>query len=143
VSLSTIFLISSRAESADKWFETLESVVHSEISKNRKDKQVRIAILDTGVDTTHPEIQNAIARKQIVGFFPNSYDSESTLDPRADENGHGTHGTSVLIRTAPNANIYVARVADREGKLNYDRVVEVYLYLFIHSFIHPLLIQHF
>ena len=127
-----ISLISCRAEWADTWFETLESVVHSEVSRNRKDnKHVRIAILDTGVDATHPEVRDAFGRKQIRGFFPDSSDSESALDPHNDENGHGTHGTSVLIRVAPTATIYVARVADQEGNLNYDHIIKVFIHLFI------------
>jgi len=120
-----------RAKWADIWFENLESVVHSKINQNRKDKRVRIAILDTGVDSTHPDIQVAISRKQICRFFPETSDAESPLDPRHDENGHGTHGTSVLIRVAPNATIYVARVADAKQSLYYDHIVEVYLYSLI------------
>jgi hypothetical protein len=125
-------LISCRAKWADTWFETLESVVHSEVNRNRKDgKLVRIAILDTGVDATHPDVRDAFDRKQILGFFPDSSGSESVLDPHNDEDGHGTHGTSVLIRVAPAATIYVARVTDQEGKLNYDRIVEVLVYFIL------------
>jgi len=107
-------------------------VVHTEIDGNRKewDPHVQIAILDTGVDVNHPDIRNALDRKQIKGFFPESWGPDSPLDPRHDDNGHGTHGTSVLIKTAPNVKIYVARVADKEGKVIYNCVVEVYVYSF-------------
>jgi subtilisin family serine protease len=105
-----------RAEWADKWFRTLESTVHLEVGTNRKDSQkpVRIAILDTGVDGTHPEIQSALQEKRIVahkGFPP-------SLDPLRDQNGHGTHGVSVLMKTAPTAVIYVGRVANDDGNLS-------------------------
>ena len=49
-----------RSKSADVWFQMLESV-QSAVGEIRKDnqKRVRIAILDTGVDITHPQIQAA------------------------------------------------------------------------------------
>jgi Subtilase family len=90
--------------------------VHPAIDANRKDghKRVRIAILDTGVDATHPEIRAALDEKKIVAFkgFPDS------LDPLCDRLGHGTHGTSVLMKTAPTACIYVGKVADDSGNLS-------------------------
>ena len=106
----------SRATWADDWFQTLKSIVLPVIDGDRKDghKRVRIAILDTGVDAEHREIQTAISGKRIKEYqgFPES------LDPLRDENGHGTHGTSVLLRTAPNAVIYICRVADNDGNLS-------------------------
>src|SRR5204863_6779416 len=99
-----------------------------------KDDQacVRIAILDTGVDATHPQIRDALAARRIVASFPESVGqpSASVFNPLVDQHGHGTHGTSVLLRTAPNAAIYIARVADDDGTLRYDSIVKV------HSFNH-------
>ena len=92
---------------------------------------MRIAILDTGVDARHPEIRAALKEKRIVRYFPDSANAISDpelLDPLADRHGHGTHGTSVLLRAAPNAAIYIARVADDNGKLRYDGIPEVFLF---------------
>lgn len=115
---ATILTILYRAEWADEWFRTLQAVVHPVIDANRKDNQrrVRVAILDTGVDGTHPEIQLALEKKKIVAYrgFPDY------LDPLRDRNGHGTHGASVLLKTAPNAAIYVARMFDNKGKMSHD-----------------------
>lgn len=109
----------NRAKWADQWFQILETTVHREINSNRKDgqKSVRVAILDTGIDATHPEIRVALEEKRIAGQrgFPDS------LDPLCDRHGHGTHGISVLMKTAPNAIIYVARVADNDGNLSEGR----------------------
>jgi len=104
---------------ADDWFNLLSSV-HRIVEEDRKSKakRVKIAILDTGVDATHPTISAAIKEKRIAGFFPNSLDEESrsdSLDPLNDTNGHGTQGTGVLLKTAPHAKIYVARVASQDG----------------------------
>src|SRR5438552_12930814 len=104
-----------RSKQADQWFEFLKLHVHPEVERGRKDSQkpVRIAILDTGVDTEHPDIALALKTKRIAVFkgFPDS------LLPRRDHYGHGTHGASVLMQTAPEIRLYVARVANDKGKI--------------------------
>jgi len=66
------------------------------------------------VDATHPEMKTAASEGRLVAYkgFPDA------LDPLRDRNGHGTHGTSVLLRAAPTANIYIGRVADDDGNLS-------------------------
>jgi len=117
----------SRARRADRWFQLLETLVHRRIFKDRKNKskRVRVAILDTGVDCTHPTIRTARDNDTIVGWFPDR--SNPQFDPLCDQYGHGTHGTSVLMKIAPNAEIYVARVANEGGKVDYDYAVKVRL----------------
>lgn len=126
-----------RSKWADEWFKTLESVVHPMIDKNRKEKRVRIAILDTGVDPTHPQIQAARLTKRIADYFPRPESGTLNADAKFpdlfhDYHGHGTHGTSVLLRTAPNAAIYIAKVADNDGNLNHDDIVKVRLFILDH-----------
>lgn len=117
-----------RAKWADQWFDDLERVVYPVINKNRKERQrpVRVALLDTGVDSRHPDFRKALQLKKISEFqgFPGS------LDPLSDQNGHGTHGASVFMHTAPNAVLYIARIADDKGIIaaddSYAAVVEVF-----------------
>jgi hypothetical protein len=73
------------------------------------------------VDATHPEMRAALDDARIIACksFPDS------LDPLRDQHGHGTHGTSVLMRTAPNAKIYIARVANDEGNLIEENIATV------------------
>ena len=79
-------------------------------------QRVRVAILDTGVHAKHPSIKIEIERKRIRHWkgFP------ETFNPLLDQSGHGTHVASVLLRTAPRAILYIARVADDREKLNAD-----------------------
>lgn len=104
-----------RASQADEWFKFLTDHVHPEVERDRKDdqKSVRVAIFDTGVDAAHPDIALALTTKQIaeVKGFPGS------LDPLQDRHGHGTHGASVLAKTAPKATLYIARVFDDQGNM--------------------------
>jgi len=110
-----IMLRCFRAASADAWIDRLKSVVHRVICENRKDdkRPVKIAILDSGVDGSHPEMRNALSNKTIVEYkgFP------GYLDPLCDRHGHGTHGTSVLLRIAPIAASYIVRVVNDDGEI--------------------------
>ena len=41
----------------------------------------------------------------------------ANLDPLQDKDGHGTHGASVLLKTAPNATLLVVRVANDKRQI--------------------------
>jgi hypothetical protein len=89
---------------------------------------VKVAILDTGLCLQHPEFKTYIEmgtiRKTRCRAFPES------LDPCADKKGHGTHVTSVLLQTAPDIEVYIARVADDAGNIindeDYQGVINVH-----------------
>lgn len=70
-------------------------------------------MLDTGIDMDDDFIHLKENRKRVT------YKSFVTGDPnptvRSDPAGHGTHVAGLLLRVAPNANIYVAKVSDKDG----------------------------
>ena len=85
---------------------------------------MRVAIIDTGIDLTHPDlaanIDADLGRNCIVGGSPQ------------DDNGHGTHvaGTvaaadngSGLIGVAPDARLVPIKVLDHEGSGSYSSVI--------------------
>ena len=94
--------------------------------KQTHDK-VGIAMIDTGINQHHPEMAKHIENGSITLWkgFPKE------LNPLEDKCGHGTHGASVLLKTAPNAELLVARVFDDDGKMSYRNmyqdIVEVML----------------
>jgi len=78
---------------------------------------VKVALIDTGVDPTHADLQ-----QNIIG----GYNSMANEDPRnwRDDNGHGTHVAGTLaarlnskgvIGMAPRVRIYVFKALDRNG----------------------------
>lgn len=76
---------------------------------------IKLAIVDTGIDSTHPDFAGRIAaRKNFVG------------GSAEDENGHGTHVAGIAAGTgaasngkyrgvAPEASLYIAKVLDKNG----------------------------
>lgn len=78
---------------------------------------VTIAVLDTGVDTNHPDL----AGRTVAGYDFVDHDG----DPR-DENGHGTHVAGIaaaatnngvgIAGAAPDAKIMPVRVLTRAGQ---------------------------
>lgn len=71
---------------------------------------VKIAILDTGIDLNHPDVQacdeNIKAKYNCLNKRANS-----TVH---DLDGHGTFVASLLLDYAPDAEIYIVKIADRK-----------------------------
>ena len=69
------------------------------------DGAVKIAVLDTGVDAMNFTIRKAMKAgriKDVKSFTP---DNETS-----DKHGHGTHVAGLVLKVAPDADIYIARV---------------------------------
>ncbi len=89
-------------------------------------KGVSIAILDTGIDYTHPDLGGCFGEgcKVVDG-----YDFVNEDNDPMDDQGHGTHcagiaaGKGVLNGVAPDAKLYAYKVLDSEGYGNWDNVI--------------------
>jgi subtilisin family serine protease len=78
-------------------------------------KDVKVAVLDTGIDAEHPDIQGQL--NEAVSFVPG--------EDVKDVNGHGTHVASTVLGTgtgdgkhkgvAPDARLLVGKVLSDEG----------------------------
>ncbi|MBI4137944.1 MAG: S8 family serine peptidase, partial [Candidatus Sungbacteria bacterium] len=96
-------------------------------------KGIKIAIIDTGVDYTHPDLggcttQQFIARQcaKVVG----GYDFVNNDNDPMDDYGHGTHvaataaGNGILKGVAPDALIYGLKVLDSRGSGTFIDIIE-------------------
>jgi Subtilase family len=79
---------------------------------------VKVAVLDTGVDLTHP----ALAGKLLPGYdFVDGDTDPSEVPGTAPNNlgyGHGTHVAGLIALVAPDAKIIPYRVLDPNGEGN-------------------------
>ncbi len=76
---------------------------------------VKVAILDTGIDYTHPDLD---------ANYAGGYDFQNNDNDPKDDNGHGTHCSGIVaaednddgvIGVAPKASIYAVKVLDAQG----------------------------
>lgn len=87
--------------------ERVKEIVHAEnvYRKGYTGKGVRIALLDTGV-FTHRDLKCKIVFfKDYINFKKLSY----------DDNGHGTHIAGILSTMAPEAELLVFKILDKNG----------------------------
>lgn len=102
------------------------------------DSPVKIAILDTGIDLNHPDFQYICSKpgkdttmsettssvkgeekqseriKEQRNFCDDRNDADVT-----DIDGHGTHVAGIILRLAPRAELYIARVC--QGNKSYGQ----------------------
>ncbi|UKZ66230.1 uncharacterized protein TrAtP1_007404 [Trichoderma atroviride] len=73
---------------------------------------VKIAILDTGVDLSHPDFEARV--DNIKGKY--NWLSPNSNKPHVitDRNGHGTFAASLILDYAPDAQLYIAKIAESE-----------------------------
>lgn len=102
--------------------------------KKKYDRPVKVAVLDTGLDVTHKNFKNPRVH-QFVGGQPVWSEQEppqydrikacedftgtgpiTTKDDMKDLDGHGTQVAELILRFAPRAELYIARIC--EGEIN-------------------------
>jgi subtilisin family serine protease len=87
---------------------------------------VRVAVLDTGVDMSHP----ALAGRLLPGhdFVDDDTDPSEVGTPGQGGYGHGTHVAGLVALVAPGAQIMPLRVLDADGTGNAWVLAEALLY---------------
>ncbi|WP_368491122.1 S8 family peptidase [Clostridium sp. BJN0013] len=105
----------------------VEMIQAPKIWDQTKGKGITVAVLDTGCDTTHPDL-----KERIVGGRNFTNDDGGNIDVYEDYNGHGTHvaGTIAAIENntgivgvAPEANLLIIKVLDEDGSGQYEWII--------------------
>jgi hypothetical protein len=76
---------------------------------------VRIGIIDSGVDGTHPDLASNI--RGGWDFV------DQDADP-SDPNGHGTHVAGIVLSVAPDADLHAYRVLDQRGRGSVAAIIQ-------------------
>lgn len=97
--------------SVRSWFDKIGQINRKILGPFRKDRErrVRIAVLDSGVEMTNPQIQafkKRIKRRQ---------DFSDPQGNAVDNDGHGTCCVALVLRVAPEADIYVGKIVTGSG----------------------------
>ena len=114
--------IQSAAKNSEKWIEEIQKLsclmqMGEMFDENgwRKTKQftrIRIAVLDTGYDPGSKFFDDDAKRARIRGWKDCAGNEEEEEEEDAlDEDGHGTNVVSLVMKVAPMADIYVARIS--------------------------------
>ncbi|GAA0315631.1 hypothetical protein GCM10008967_02740 [Bacillus carboniphilus] len=104
--------ISNQSQTHSWGYETIN--ISPSVSNGLTGKGVRVAILDTGIDTEHPDLVvkggTCVAKECPSGFD--------------DNNGHGTHVAGIIsaqdnqigvLGIAPNVDLYAIKALDQNG----------------------------
>ncbi|MFW5986015.1 MAG: S8 family serine peptidase [Halanaerobiales bacterium] len=92
---------------------------------------VRTAVLDTGINDSHPDLEGRIDTSNGYNFLDNNYDTD-------DEHGHGTHVAGIIGSATNNysgiagttwkGQILPVKVLDGEGNGSYSAIADGILY---------------
>ncbi len=94
------------------------------LAKTNKGAGIGVAVIDTGIDLTHPDLSANIA--------PQSKTCIARTKSANDDNGHGTHvagtiaalnNTIGVVGVAPEAKLYAVKVLDRNGSGSWSSVI--------------------
>jgi subtilisin len=85
---------------------------------------VKVGILDTGIDYTHPE---------LAAVYKGGYDFVNNDSDPMDDNGHGTHVAGIIaaadngvgvVGVAPNVELYAIKVMDANGSGTWSVILQ-------------------
>lgn len=98
----------------DHWLQSI-NMINDRIKEKRRMSNMpscKIAILDTGCDVNAPSLR--LPGRKRIKLWKDFVEDSPTM---ADENGHGTHLTTLLHQMAPYAEVCVMRVAKQNEEL--------------------------
>ena len=110
-------LLQTQSEGTDcySWGASLMGMntLKEEVEQSSMTATATVAIIDTGVDATHPFFDGGRISKNSYSFASDAVDSTDI----ADASGHGTHVAGIVADSTPdNVTLLILRIFDRNGK---------------------------
>src|ERR1051325_397145 len=78
--------------------------------KNSTGAGVKVAVIDSGIDASHPAIGGKVDGYVAITEGPNGLECDER--PHEDLFGHGTAGAAIIRSLAPDCELYSVRVLD-------------------------------
>ncbi|EHK41814.1 hypothetical protein TRIATDRAFT_287239 [Trichoderma atroviride IMI 206040] len=107
-------------EGSRRWFnryEQLNDYLQPRDSEMRDGyKRIKVAMLDTGITQEDYDY----LRDSLSSFEYKDFVDEAAKDTACDNSGHGSAGVSLLLKTCPQASLYIARVLETDVALTAD-----------------------
>ncbi|WP_053363114.1 S8 family peptidase [Bacillus sp. FJAT-27251] len=110
----------------------VEIIQAPDIWPETKGQGITIAVLDTGCETSHPDLAG-----KIIGGRNFTKDDQGNPDIFEDYNGHGTHVAGTIAAglndtgvagVAPEANLLILKVLGKNGSGQYDWIINAIRY---------------
>jgi subtilisin family serine protease len=86
----------------------LWAAIQPEIWKGRTGRGVRVAVVDSGIDTEHPDLKGKV--KESVEAVTEDGRIEFRPSTSGDQAGHGTACAGIIASIAPDADLYSVKV---------------------------------
>ncbi|WP_462406568.1 S8 family peptidase [Gracilibacillus sp. Marseille-QA3620] len=122
------YQVHNEMEAVNELPKGIEIIKAPELWNETKGAGITVAILDTGVDTDHPDLQG-----RIVGGRNFTTDDQSDPTNFEDYNGHGTHVAGTIAATndekgvvgvAPEVSLLIVKVLDKNGSGQYKWIID-------------------
>ena len=83
----------------------------------KTNERLKVAVLDTGIDITHPHFDGEGRLKTRRSWVDSAAD--------VDNCGHGTHIVSTILRLTRNVDVYVAKISEGKTVETVDPIAQV------------------